>query len=381
MQTFTVTLPRHKFIIYFNYEKFNAMFPNSLFIRTIDLTKESNIPIDNPVITPEVLQLLHRIINTRDIPPVSEMIIQTSFDYLGIDLPNVVYDPRYPKFKLIYPDIAYTNWDEEYSNIISLAQKHDLPELVSYLFKHTDPKNHIVEDYKIIKQILKIDYKSLDLTTIYGISPIDITIGSMILRSRLVLPNLLEFYGNIDQIHNAILDKASLDLYKAYTQASKHNITEYHLCRAIQKVETIPNKLYEYMRIIDHINTLLPEPSKLYELFIAITNNNTVMIRNLFWSTIRLYRSAISPMLYTAVLLGCGDVFTVILDIIYQINVELSDICYDWFFIEYIRYPELIVPDTLKLVISRANKKQITNAVQDFKKKGYDNLVNMLPKE
>ncbi len=65
---FIVTLPQYNISIPFDYTQFIEKFPDSLITRTLDLTHEKDIPLDNPLVTPEVLQVLSRILTTGKYP-------------------------------------------------------------------------------------------------------------------------------------------------------------------------------------------------------------------------------------------------------------------------------------------------------------------------
>lgn len=125
--------------------------PDSLFTRTLDLTGEKEIPLDSPMVTPGILRLLQYISNTGDIPYISDPNIKRVLDYLGIDLPEVVYTPGYERFKQIYPNITTIDWNKEYKHILAMAVQTETPLLAQYLFNHTSPEVHQADEFQSIQ--------------------------------------------------------------------------------------------------------------------------------------------------------------------------------------------------------------------------------------
>ena len=67
METFTVSLPRYDITIPFDYMAFTKKFPDSLITLALQ-SGESDVPLDNPLVTPQVLNLLQEILTTGKYP-------------------------------------------------------------------------------------------------------------------------------------------------------------------------------------------------------------------------------------------------------------------------------------------------------------------------
>ncbi len=153
---FIVFLPKHDYRQEYNYDEFIQLFPNSLITLALQ-SHELIIPIDNPLVKPEILKLLHTILIETQYPYIDDSsgIIRKSLDYLGIDLPDFVYNPLYAKFLQSHPHINLFNLDDlnkEYTSILVIAREMKFPSIVDYLFSMTKP--HIEQDITAFNEIL-----------------------------------------------------------------------------------------------------------------------------------------------------------------------------------------------------------------------------------
>lgn len=130
------------------------MFPNSLITRTLDLTHESDIPIENPQVTPAVLELLEYILASEEYPYISDLSVKKALDYLGIDLPEFVYDPRYESLIMDHPQINVfgRDLDEQvvYNEFLRWATTYNFPPLAKYLIQHTDQRMHLLDNAQYV---------------------------------------------------------------------------------------------------------------------------------------------------------------------------------------------------------------------------------------
>lgn len=145
MQEFTVSLPTYNTIIPFDRETFATMFPNSLITVTLHMCKGNDVPLENPSVTPYVLQLLKDICITGRYTAVDTE-YKKAFDYLNIDLPEPVYYPQYTELLENTPDFNINDF-KDYRMYLRIAEGLKFPELAKYLFDHTDPVAHRQEDY------------------------------------------------------------------------------------------------------------------------------------------------------------------------------------------------------------------------------------------
>ena len=88
--------------------------------------------------------------------------MKKALDYLGIDLPDVVYNPKYQQILRDYPDIDLDNLEgSNYQRLLTIAEQSQFPELAQYLFSHTNPVAHQDEDYKEFQISFHIQQKFL----------------------------------------------------------------------------------------------------------------------------------------------------------------------------------------------------------------------------
>lgn len=150
MSEFTVYLPRYNYRIIYNYDDFTQSYPNSLITLALQ-SGENEIPIENPLVTPEILQLLQDVMTTDQYPYISNLNVMKILDYLGIDFPKAVYDSRYETLLNTYPNL---DWNNKYFRILQYAIDNNFPELASYLFSMTDPDKHKDDDSALLNFII-----------------------------------------------------------------------------------------------------------------------------------------------------------------------------------------------------------------------------------
>lgn len=105
MDRFEIEPTNYGRLIDFPTEEFKRIFPNSLPITVIEQTGNYHIPLENPMITPEILEILSDIVENEDYPYIGIPNAKRAFDYLGIDLPEYVYDPCYGVLRSKYPEL------------------------------------------------------------------------------------------------------------------------------------------------------------------------------------------------------------------------------------------------------------------------------------
>lgn len=142
MEQFTVSLPKYNTVTSFDREDFTTLFPDSLITAALQ-SGENDVPLENPQVTPDVLQLLKDISSTGKYQPVDPK-YKRVLDYLGIDLPEPVYHPQYAQLLQDLPNFDVNDFKDYY---LQIAKDYDFPELAKYLFDHTDPVAHQQEDY------------------------------------------------------------------------------------------------------------------------------------------------------------------------------------------------------------------------------------------
>lgn len=152
MSLFTVTLVRpfasHNYSHVFDQEEFIREFPGSLFELVLSNTPDNIIPIDQPMVTPEVLQLLSTILAMRDYPYIPDS-MKKPLDYLGIDIPNVVYDPKYDHFRTAHP---LFNLKTGLSNAYGEILTNGFPELLRHLLGSTESRDE--DEFKWVQSAL-----------------------------------------------------------------------------------------------------------------------------------------------------------------------------------------------------------------------------------
>lgn len=148
---FTVHLPRHDFRIEYTRHDFVKCFPHSVITVALELDSSTSIiPLDHPVVTPKVLEILKELYTTTEkLYPAVDLSEKASLDYLGIDLPEFVYAPIYKKFTDQCPALDITGLKDEsvYNTVFYIAKNHQIMSLAQYLFDHTKVYEHRNSDF------------------------------------------------------------------------------------------------------------------------------------------------------------------------------------------------------------------------------------------
>ena len=168
---FTISLPRYGYELQFNTSRFIAFYPKSM-ITTALQSHENTIEITHSSVTPELLQFLYNVMEVGKYPYIDDTCQPTSqeikagVNYLCIDLPNVIYNPKYKEILVTYPQIniliKYFNMHSDdplvlkqtYMNLMYIAVEFDLPELVEYVLDNTTAENHKTFDVNLMNKIV-----------------------------------------------------------------------------------------------------------------------------------------------------------------------------------------------------------------------------------
>lgn len=282
MDTFTITLLGYDdYSLSFDYTSFIEKFPDSLITRALDLSHEKDIPIDNPIVTPEVLQVLSQIITTGTYP-YTPIEYERALDYLNIDLPNPIYNPKYRDVLTSYPNINLDNLDSpNYSILLNVALEFQFQELAEYIFAHTNPNEHQQEDYTLFQTVLNSQ-----------LTPILTQIGVMILENRNILSLLqgetLEsgpgWYQKPRSLIS-ILKIPSPDLLKAYVKLNPFVIREYGIISTIlDEIIEYPENYIKYAKMlfeIDQYTSRIGAEGNLINLFMASYHGDPHILRYL----------------------------------------------------------------------------------------------------
>lgn len=148
----TVFLPRYNFQQQYNIKEFTSLFPDSVITRTYELTHETDVPLDNSIVTPEILKLLEYILVNKDYPYMDSS-MERVLDYLGIDLPSFIFDSQYEQLKIDYPEIRLFNLgnlDENYNQLLQMSIDYELPLLALYVIKNTNQEKHRNDNTKFV---------------------------------------------------------------------------------------------------------------------------------------------------------------------------------------------------------------------------------------
>ena len=370
MATFTVTLPKHNFTIPFNYDEFTQLFPNSLITLALQ-SGESNIELENKLVTPDILEVLSYITINRDYPYVGNPNGKRALDYLGIDLPDFVYEPIYAEFKKHNPNIRLLTAEDlntNYNQILNSAIEEKFPSLVTYLFSQTNPMEHKQEDLYAFQGILLGLYSKIHSSN-------QELIAEMILLNRNI-DSLL----SPDTINNNIHDAFRLgyiNLLQLMFRKFNRTPEAYTLNvnRLIQSMGNDPEHLRAY---VDALNLLVPYIKQerypgaynAYQMFYAVYTGDVKSVERLLESQ-GVSDSDIAGYIWTAILTNHPD----IIPLFFNIEEEEEPLN---FLNEYVNHPSLITPDMLRLIGNLSTLPERRVAIRKLRQLGYPQLARIL---
>lgn len=326
MSFFTIYLPIYSHRVRYDYEKFTRMFPESLITAALQ-SGEEEIPLDNPLVTPGVLEVISQILKTKKYTYISDPLMKKRLDYLSIDLPEMVYDSKYIGFTRVFPDIEWTQIDSNYpdgdakyvyfgnySDILDYATKHEYWTLAMHLFNHTNPKLHLRSDGAFIDSIIRLG-PPIRTSCSANLSAPERT--SMILT---VLKTRGMSYINM----SGVATHGYLEVMKYIHEVSPHSDINY-IELMIQNIAQRLDNFSYIVSTLEYIRSVIPNPGssadiqslKTYRIFMDVYTGNgedlQIALTNMSSSFYGGIHSIVYSLLFTAVLTNHGDLIPLIL--------------------------------------------------------------------
>lgn len=288
MSTFTVSLPQYGAKESFDTERFIQLFPNSVIALALQ-SGENDVPLENSLVTPSILELLQEIVTTGRYRYISDPSrqIRRALDYLNIDLPEPIFDPKYEQFQERLP-LFNLNDFTDYAHYLGVAVREKFPELAKYLFAHTEPR---AEDFLSFRSTLK----SLQ------ISPDEVSILLMILRTRDIVPRINRYAETFqEKLWDQIIQAGEPDLFEEYIQAFPESPEKFNLVTKL--LNRMRNSPYNYIRNFDLLSKVGPylatprqleeresvsmDQGPLYDLIRASATGDSKLVDNLLTNNI-----------------------------------------------------------------------------------------------
>ena len=348
---FTIYLSSYNYRESFHIDKFILIFPNSL----ISLALQSNediIEITKDIVTPDTIQLLQTIILTDDIHH-TDISYKKRLDYLGIDLPDIIYHLKYSEFRKQYPNIKFKSIPDYYELIIQIAQKLEFPELVQHLFESTSPDAYIPIDKSIFQDLIK--------------SGMNIQIAIIFLKYRQVLYGL-DMHDKYRLLKD-IINLTNSDLFEIYLKLNLELMTNYNIANyLIHAIRDNPQDVEDYYKMIICLRNQTNRPVQL-----DMCNLFDAMYTGLFknYSISNIFHNICPVLFYTAIIRGHIHMFDVILNIYFQQRSQLVDMSdegkkYEFksymadYYCEFIdillKTRDLITPDMSRFIVDYVKK-------------------------
>lgn len=286
MSTLTVILPLYRNSEWiFTTDKLIKFAPNSLLATTVDLTHENDIVINQPFVTPDVMNVLWNIIEHSSIPrfdpDIGPNLIRVG-NYLNIDLLVMIGDLQWQHFITEHPNVNLLNPDDlkMYGNdLLVWSVKNDYLLLMDYMLGVPD-----INLDQIISVLLPEGNEWIEFTDVrkYSVWPVS---------QKLRVLSYTSYHGYLDLVVRVLRDPR-IDLKKEGYAAVRLATSKHHT-NIVQKLlpylsnddkegalETVSSLGY-----IDIIDLLLGDPnfkpSFYYPLFVAIQSGQTRVVERL----------------------------------------------------------------------------------------------------
>lgn len=145
---FTVRLSRYSHTETYDRKVFTIMFPESMITAALTDPEETEIDINEPIVTPYVLSYLNDV-TQGFIPEVPSIDMTQASRYLLIPLLGVISDPMYAQFRMKYPELNLAESEElngHYGPILEYSLRYRYPMLLQYLWEEEDIAKHQPEN-------------------------------------------------------------------------------------------------------------------------------------------------------------------------------------------------------------------------------------------
>lgn len=373
MSSFTVVLPRYKdFRISYPYAQFQEEFPDSVIALALQ-SGETEIPLDHPLVTPNVLEPLKYVVERNDYPPIP-IEEKKSLDYLGIDFPDFVYDPAYSVFKQDAKDLSLKHDIEaNYEKILHQAIESKVPSVAAYLLSQTDPKDYRQVDFKEFQDILGLDEKGQSKLRHVIHSGNREWIAEMILRNRDIQPLFTPIIVGSDMLTALRLGYASL--FQMMSQLFDRSPREYQyevMLSITLGIQQDPEHCRAYINTLLLIAPYMNDPEsksyKQYQLFQAVYSGNIDRVRTLL-SESKIPDYIQAGYIWTAILTDHPDIVEVLMDTFHN---------EEFLYYYYVSHPTLITPEMLTVVGIHSEVSSRRSAIRELRSKGYTPLGRIL---
>lgn len=348
-RSFIVTLTHVKYQQEYKYEDFTRRFPNSLITNTLGLTNELEVPIDKAFIKQETLQLLSQILTEKQYPYVPDSkTIQKQLDYLGIDLPCYVYDPSYPHFTEAYPEVNLYDFKiEPYYDALKQAREWMFPALARYIFSVTNGAETVHDDYDMFHLLL------LDP---FGFATDD-ELGALILTMHPKVFDAIKYGTRLSLIPTCI-DGGYAKILEILTRQYQLTYTAKDFWNLLERIRTEPGHIENYALTIDLVLSHLDRSEAIgpvQSVYISVKAKSTVLLENVVkdcWRSVYVDHNVMISLLWLFHHFGDIEYLSEFMD--YYDAGEIIDLGgtspVDNFYVNYLKHPELIKKDILKVL-------------------------------
>ena len=390
--SFVISLP-NEYQQQFNTMEFLQMFPGSLPALTLQ-SGENEVPLENPLVTPNVLQLLQDVITTQSYPYIGDVKIQRALDYLGIDFPEFVYDPRYGDLLKMIPDL---DWNRDYYPILKYAVDQNFLSLAQYLFSMISPEEHLKDDFKIVNYILGLPVD--ELKYIYGRY-----IPSTNEREEILLMLLQDrkVPVNPKSIYQSVSNHGYVNVLKYLNDVAPSQDYVVYLPYILRWIGSYPENFNRLAETIYYLGDLIPmyagqplmqQSTRVYTIFNDVYTGNLDDLKQQYlgneYPFIFDLRDLSQALLLTALFTRHYDVFNYLMEQLETIeNIgpfkgsqrarEAYVYSVNAFTDTYFNHPELITRENLKVVRPYIIPGKVPTYINQLYTKGYPKLARLL---
>lgn len=333
---FTVYLGVYGYGLNFDQEVFTKTYPESVITLALQ-SGEETITLTNPIVTPEILQLLKSYMKTQNYPWIDEKSKDAfirAIDYLSIDpFPEFMYSPEYKRYTQGTGKwINALTVDTEYTQLITTY-----PELAAGICQWTDKDVHREEDTKIFDRILQEDP-----------SVVNEQVG-------LALMECHHFRSQNGNVTGLLINHGYVEMLKLHGTVELH--TNHY--RAILGIHMHPDRYAKYVAILAYLRSLREMDLYHMKIFDNVTEGKN---EDLSMGLLFTRRNLIPSLLYVSLFHNRPETFRILYAVGRSIHIDIINEFIDSLF----KHPQVITLEMCRIVspiLTREQRARLPHSV------------------
>lgn len=374
-------LSKYNYRVKYDSSEFALVFPESLITAALQ-SNEEEIPLDNPLVTPATLDVLSQILETKKYTYISDPLMKKRLDYLGIDVPEMVYDPKYVEFTRAFPDVEWDHIDSNYpdgdikyvifgmySDILDYVIKHEYWTLAQHLFNHTNPQLHLRADGFFVNGIVDLGSPT----------PARTSMILTVLKTRGIVKDYFSMVG--------VAVSGYLEVMK-YIHETWPSVGINYIDLTVKNIARHMDNFSYIVPTLEYIRSLIPNPAiiegdieslKTYRIFMDVYTGNEEDLPIALEDVARTFYGNIdsiaTSLLFTAILTDHANLIPLVLDSVesYRLDVHMK-----YFMRVYMARQDLITVKDFRIIVRYLSMELVKKYIDVVQLKNRPDLYEVL---